>query len=46
MTNQPYRVSTAKENGQVSVDVLDDPSAKYHLDLRVENGEISVLPSD
>ena len=42
---RPYQVSITHQNGPVSLGVPNDPSAQYHLDLRVKNGDISVQPS-
>lgn len=43
---QPYQVSITKQNGPVSLGVPDSPTARYHLNLRVNNGAISVRPAE
>lgn len=43
--SQPYQVSITHQNGPVSLGVPDSPTARYHLNLRVDNGDISVRPA-
>ncbi|WIX83567.1 DUF4097 family beta strand repeat-containing protein [Amycolatopsis carbonis] len=43
--NQPYAITATKQNGTISLGVPQDPAAAHHLDLGVENGEISVRPN-
>ncbi|OIJ98049.1 DUF4097 family beta strand repeat-containing protein [Streptomyces colonosanans] len=37
-----YRVSAKNGNGSKNIDVTDDPSGRYRLDLTTSNGEIAV----